>query len=105
MKRHILAFALFPACAIAADLEFNLTIKDHRFSPAELTVPTGKKIKLVVNNLDSTPEEFESYPLNREKVIAGNTKATIYVGPLTPGKYPYFGDFNQGTARGVIVAE
>lgn len=46
-----------------------------------------------------------SHELNREKVIAGNGKATIYVGPLSPGKYPFFGEFNEKTARGVIVAE
>ena len=105
MQRLVLAFVFFPAISIAADLEYSLTIKEHRFSPAELTVPSGKKIKLVVSNLDSTPEEFESHQLNREKVIAGNAKASIYVGPLSPGKYPFFGEFNENTARGVIVAE
>lgn len=105
MKRLLLAFVLFPAMAIAADAEYSLSIKDHRFSPAELALPAGKKIKLVVSNLDSTPEEFESHSLNREKVIAANGKATLYVGPLTPGKYPFFGEFNEKTARGVIVVE
>mgnify|MGYP001070395433 FL=1 len=68
-------------------------------------MPAGKKVKLLVSNLDSTPEEFESHELNREKVIAGNGKATIYIGPLSPGRYPFFGEFNEKTARGVIVAE
>ncbi len=102
-----LAFAclMFPLVSLAADLELGLTIKDHQFSPAELKVPAGKKIKLVVHNQDSTPEEFESHELNREKLIAGNGKATVYVGPLAPGKYPFFGEFNEKTARGLIVAE
>ena len=100
-----LTLALSPALSMAADLELGLTIKNHQFVPAELKVPAGKKIKLVVNNLDSTPEEFESHELNREKLIAGNGKATIYIGPLTPGKYPFYGEFNEKTARGVIVAE
>jgi hypothetical protein len=59
----------------------------------------------VIENKDATPEEFESYELNREKVITGNGKATIYIGPLSPGKYPYFGDFNQATANGIIIAK
>lgn len=105
MKKLVLALLLCPAIATAADLELALSIKDHQFSPAELKVPAGKKIKLVVSNLDATPEEFESHQLNREKVIAGNAKASIYVGPLTPGRYPFFGEFHENTARGVIVAE
>ena len=105
MKTLALACLMLPLASQAADLEFGLTIKDHRFTPTELKVPAGKKVKLVVSNQDSTPEEFESHELNREKVIAGNGKATIYVGPLKPGRYPFFGEFNEKTARGVIVAE
>jgi plastocyanin len=105
MKKLVLALLLCPAIAMAADLEVALSIKDHQFSPAELKVPAGKKIKLVVSNLDATPEEFESHQLNREKVIAGHARANIYVGPLTPGRYAFFGEFHENTARGVIVAE
>ena len=106
MKKLVLALLLFPATGMAAaPLELGLSIKDHRFTPAELKVPAGQKVKLVVSNLDSTPEEFESHPLNREKLIAGQGKATVYVGPLAPGRYAFFGEFNENTARGVIVAE
>jgi plastocyanin domain-containing protein len=90
---------------MAADLEFELTIKNHQFTPAEIKVPAGKKVKLVVSNQDSTPEEFESHQLNREKLIAGNAKANIYAGPLSPGKYAFWGEFNMNSARGVLVAD
>ena len=96
---------LLPAMALAADADYTLVIKDHQFQPAELVVPAGKKVKLIVENQDATPEEFESHPLNREKIIAGNGKATIYIGPLKPGRYPFFGEFNQATAQGVIVVK
>jgi plastocyanin len=106
MERLILAVLLLaPAVAISADIEYGLIIKDHQFIPAELKVPAGKKVKLIVSNHDSTPEEFESHSLNREKVIAGNAMANIYIGPLSPGKYPFFGEFNQKTAQGTIVVE
>lgn len=105
MRNLALALILFPAISLAADMEIGLTIKDHQFTPAELKVPAGKKVKLVVSNLDSTPEEFESHQLNREKMIAGNAKANIYVGPLSPGKYTFWGEFHEKSARGVIVAE
>jgi plastocyanin len=99
------------ACAItatAADApanEFTLTIKDHKFEPAELAIPAGQKVKLKVVNADASPEEFESHELNREKVIPGNTTATIYVGPLQPGEYPFFGEFNPKTAQGKLVVK
>ena len=60
-------------------------IRDHRFDPAEVRVPAGKKVKLVVHNQDPIPEEFESHELNREKLIAPGTKASIFIGPLKPG--------------------
>lgn len=105
MKTVLLLTLLLPWAAHAADTDYTLVIKDHRFQPAELIIPAGKKIKLSVENKDATPEEFESHPLNREKVIAGNGTATIYIGPLEPGRYPFFGEFNEATAQGVIIAK
>jgi len=97
---------VFAFAAVAADPpEFTLTIKDHKFEPAELTVPAGQKVKLKVVNADATPEEFESHELKREKVIPGNTTATIFVGPLKPGEYPFFGEFNPKTAQGKLIVK
>jgi hypothetical protein len=113
MRRHALlasAFALaslLPAAApaAAADDEFKLVIQEHKFQPPELVLPAGKKVKLVIENRDPTPEEFESHSLNREKVIAGNATATVYIGPLKPGRYPFVGEYNEKTAQGVIVVQ
>ena len=91
--------------AWGADPDFTLVIRDHRFEPAELQVPAGKKIRIVIDNQDPTPEEFESHELNREKVIPAKSKIPVYVGPLAPGRYPFIGEFNSGTAKGVLVAE
>lgn len=106
---HLIA-ALFAALALAiaparADEEFTLAIKDHRFQPTELEVPAGKKIILIVKNLDPTPEEFESLDMRREKVVGGGQEITVYIGPLRPGRYEFFGDFNPDTARGHIIAK
>ena len=95
-----------PSQTIAAEKpEFTIIIKNHRFEPEVLHVPAGVKIKLIVINQDPTPEEFESFELNREKIIGGGRTATIYIGPLKPGEYPFFGEFNMDTARGKIIAE
>jgi len=83
----------------------TITIRDHLFYPSEVEVPANQKIKLLIINEDATAEEFESYELNREKVILGNRKAVIFVGPLKPGKYPFFGEFNMTTAQGQLIAK
>jgi len=89
----------------AEEATATLTIVNHRFEPAELAVPAGQKIKLIVENKDATAEEFESYELNREKVVPAKGSVVIFVGPLKPGRYPFFGDFNKETAKGVLVAK
>jgi plastocyanin len=99
------ALLLVCGVALAADPEVKLVIQDHRFEPAELTVPAGKKVKLAIENRDATPEEFESKSLKREKVIAGKSTATISIGPLAPGRYTFVGEFHEATAQGVIVAK
>jgi hypothetical protein len=94
-----------PVAAYAQTPEYTIVIKEHRFQPAELAVPSGKRIKLVIDNQDGTPEEFESHELRVEKIIPGGTKGTVNVGPLKPGSYPFFGDFHQDTAQGKLHAK
>jgi len=105
MRYLLFMFALLSALALAADLEYRLTIRDHRFEPAELRVPAGKKIKLIIDNQDGSAEEFESHELNREKVIPPKSKASVFIGPLSPGRYPFIGEFHSDTAKGVLIAE
>jgi plastocyanin len=99
------AVALSPLLAHAADVEQLLVIKDHKFEPAEFKVPAGQRIKLVVHNQDAKPEEFESKALNREKIVPAGAKTTIFIGPLKPGRYSFFGEYNEATAKGAVVAE
>src|SRR5271167_700973 len=93
------------ATAVAEDAAVQLAIRDHQFVPTEIAVPAHQKVKLVIDNQDATAEEFESYELNREKVVAGKSQITIYVGPLEPGRYPFFGDFHKDSANGVLIAK
>jgi len=82
---------------------FRLTLKGHQFSPAELQVPAGVRFVLVVKNEDPTPAEFESKELGAEKIISAGREATIRVGPLQPGRYPFEDEFNS-QAKGTLVA-
>ena len=108
MKRLAAALAAIAIAgpALAADTEptFTIVIKEHRFDPAVVEVPAGKKFRLLVKNQDPTPEEFESKELRREKVIKGNSEAVINLGPLKAGTYPFVGEFNEKTAQGRLVA-
>ena len=112
MTRHAMTRTLFLIASLfawswasAADFEVKLAIRDHKFDPAELIVPAGTKIKLLIENQDATPEEFESNELNREKVVVGKGTITVILGPLDAGRYPFFGDFHQETAQGVVIVK
>lgn len=101
----LLAMLVISAPVEAQTPVFEIRIRQHLFVPAELTIPAGKKVKLMVINEDDTPEEFESFELNREKVIMGKSTGIVFIGPLRAGEYPYFGEFNPRTAQGKIIAE
>ena len=105
--RYIGIFLAVVALSVAANaLETReLVIKDHRFVPSELTIPADTRIKLIVDNQDDTAEEFESDDFKREKIIPGNSKATIFISPLAKGEYKFFGEFNLDTAQGTLKVE
>jgi hypothetical protein len=101
----IMLLGLLPLHAPRAETPvIELVIRNHVFEPAELQVPANTKIRLIVINRDATAEEFESYELNREKIVLGNSRAVIFIGPLAPGEYPFFGEFNLTTAQGKLIA-
>lgn len=83
---------------------YHLVLENHLFFPSRLEVPAGTKFVLVIENRDSTPEEFDSFDLNREKVIFPNRSSRVYVGPLEVGSFQFSGEYNSSTARGVVVA-
>lgn len=104
----LLAGLLSASLAVPARADipsYTLTIHDHHFQPAELQVPAGQKFKVIVVNQDSSPEEFESTDMHREKVVVGGAKITVYIGPLPAGTYTFFGDFHPQLARGHIVVK
>lgn len=100
----VLALSLLGPALVQAE-DYLLVIKNHRFQPAEVHVPAGKRVKLVIHNQDATAEEFESHDLRREKIIPGNTKVSVWVGPLPAGEYGFFGEFHQDTAQGKLIAK
>lgn len=84
---------------------YSLEIHARAFAPATLAVPAGTRIKLLVRNMRRLPSEFESFDLNREKVVPPGTTLTVWIGPLSPGKYKFFDDFNPGVTGWIIAGK
>lgn len=97
---------LFAAARAEEPFEVKITIRNHRFEPAEIEVPAGRPLRLIVTNADPTPEEFESVGLGVERVIPGGATATLMTRPLRANRnYKFFGEFNQDTAQGRFIVK
>jgi len=113
MRRLLFAALLFqvsllvPVAGLAEEEvpEYKLVLKNHKFTPAEITIPADKKVRFVIENRDDTPDEFDSRDLNREKVVMGNSKGMVYIGPLKPGRYKFRGEYHEATAQGVVIVK
>jgi plastocyanin len=95
----------FATLAIADDATtLEVSIKDHKFEPAEVKAAAGSAIVFKVKNLDAAPIEFESEPLQFETVVKPNAEMLIKVKPQKPGRYVFFDDLHQDT-KGTLVVE
>jgi hypothetical protein len=103
------AMALMAICSPARaedPVEIRIVIRDHKFEPAQIEVPPGRELKLIVTNADTTPEEFESVGLKIERIIPPGGTAEFKVRPLLAHRnYKFFGEFHQDTAQGQIVVK
>jgi cupredoxin-like protein len=82
----------------------EIVVKDKKFVPAEVKAPANARIVIQVKNQDAVAMEFESKSLKLEKVVAPNSEGLVRVGPLKPGKYEFFDDFNMSN-RGTLIVE
>ena len=107
MKSLALAMilALVPAATMAQDNTASLTLKDHRFAPAEIHVKANTPTTVTLTNEDDQAEEFDSTSLKIEKIVSGHSTGTMRWRPLRQGRYPFMGEFHSETAQGVVIAE
>ncbi len=82
-----------------------LKIHNHEFHPSEIEVPAGEKRQLLIENQDTTAEEFESHTMHREKIVPPQSSVNLFIGPLKPGRYEFIGEFNEATAKGAVVVK
>lgn len=96
--------ALLAAPALA-DGPIPVTLKNHRFTPATIHVKAGIPNVIALTNNDDQAEEFDSTALKVEKVVAGHSSGNVRLRPLSPGKYPFMGEYHSATAQGVVIAQ
>lgn len=103
-KALLLTAALITPFAYAEEPAQEILAHDKQFFPAEITLPAGTKIRLVVKNQESIPIEFESTDLSREVMIMSKGEKSFFIGPLEPGKYVFYNDYNR-KAKGLITVK
>ena len=94
-----------PLAVAENSAKVSVTLKDHKFSPAEPSAPAGKPITIEVSNLDPTPSEFESKTLRVEKVVPAGGKVSVQVRPLKAGRYRFYDDYHEDTTEGFLVVK
>ena len=88
----------------ADDVTVPLAVHETGFEPAQITTPSGAKVRLEVTNATAVAIEFESFELNRERVVQPGQKVAVYLSGLSPGRYEFFDDFHP-ERKGVLIAE
>jgi plastocyanin len=103
----IVAFAPFAMVGAHAEnsIEIQLSYKDKKFDPAEISAPANTPIVIKFRNLDKDAMELESDSLHIEKVVAAGKDASIKVKAQKPGRYEFFDEYNEKTARGALVVK
>lgn len=96
------AQASYASDASAPVVEIHFA-KGH-FEPATLTVRSGSAFIIKVVNLSNERIEFESFKLNREKVVEPGGTIQVKVPALRPGAYDFFDDFHDKVPEGSIIA-
>ena len=91
--------------ARADDAQPQLKYSNGHFEPASFNVAAGTPIKLTVMNQGDAPIEFESFELNRERVVQPGHSITVQLPKLDPGQYHFFDDFHHEVAQGTITAQ
>jgi plastocyanin len=99
----LLGLAATAIPALAADAQVQISIRDHKFVPSEVPVPAGMKVELIIKNEQAVNAEFESTVLHREKIVQAGGQISVFVGPLDPGTYEFFDDFNRATHGRLMV--
>jgi hypothetical protein len=102
----LLALATGTAGARAEEEKtFRIEFRDGVITPLRVVVPAETRIRLELVNSGTTPAEFESIELRKEKVIAPGAETVMVIRRLDRGEYKFFDDFHLDMPQAVVVAE
>ena len=107
--RPLFALALLPMLAVygpvraAEPTTFSLTLKEHHFTPSEVTIPANTRVRFIVKNQDATPAEFESDDFQAEKVLPSGTETTVFIPALKPGTYEFHDEYNEDASKSRLI--
>lgn len=102
----MMLFATGRAVAPAAeDSVVELRYENRKFIPQTLEVPSGRTFRIKIVNASKEAIEFESFKINREKVVGPGETVTVNIPALKPGTYDFYDDFHRDVPEGKIVAK
>ena len=105
MLRTLLLLGLLSAPARAQEMPvIKVEMRDGAILPAVIEVPANTRFKLEITNTGTSPVEFESVELKREKALAAGSTSSIVFRTVDPGTYDVFDDFHPD-ARAKLVAK
>ena len=112
MNRSRMIFCLLLLCALALasrtqadDMVVELRFENRRFMPQTITVPANQPFKIRITNASKEAIEFESFKLNREKVVGPGETVIVLLPALRPGSYDFYDDFHQDVPEGTITVK
>ena len=95
-----------PLFASADDMPtFQIEMNNGAIKPLQLEVPANRPFKLEIHNTGTTPVEFESLELRKEKVLGPQVKSFMVIRRLPPGEYKFFDDFHPDSPRAVLISK
>ncbi len=100
----VLAMLAVPATWAAENLP-EVRFQKGRFEPMSLSVPANQPVQIKVVNRGDSAIEFESFELNRERVVQPGQTITVYLRPLSAGTYHFFDDFHHDAGQGTLEAK
>jgi Cupredoxin-like domain len=101
----VLVMVMFTVGARGDDTVIELRFENRRFAPQTITVPANQPVTLRITNASKEAIEFESFKLNREKVVGPGETVIVRLPPLRPGSYDFYDDFHQDVPAGSIIAK
>ena len=101
----VLVMVMFTVGARGDEPVIELRFENRRFAPETITVPANQPVTLRITNASKEAIEFESFKLNREKVVGPGETIIVRLPALRPGTYDFYDDFHQDVPAGSIIAK